>query len=102
MLGEEPVRVGGLQSLIDLIAYEAELIHLIATVEPLPTAASCGHYLVVTVLPRAQCLRWHAEHPGDCSDAVNAIGSVRAALHSRDLPVLSLAYNVRDVHSTLS
>jgi hypothetical protein len=36
MLGEQPVGVGRLQAVFDLIAYEAELIHLIAAVEPLP------------------------------------------------------------------
>jgi hypothetical protein len=50
--------VGRLQALFDLIAYEAELIHLIAAVEPLPAAASSGHDHLVAVLPGAQRLRW--------------------------------------------
>jgi hypothetical protein len=42
MLGEQPVGVGRLQAVFDLIAYEAELIHLIAAVEPLPPLLRAG------------------------------------------------------------
>ena len=76
--------VGRLQALLYLIANEAELIHLVAAVEPLPAAASSRHDLLIPVLPGAQRLRRHAEHPGYCSDAVDAVGAVRAALHPCD------------------
>jgi hypothetical protein len=79
MLGEEAVRISRLQALRYLIANKAELIHLVAAVEPLPAAASSRHDLLIAVLPGAQRLRRHAEHPRYCSDAVDAVGAVRVA-----------------------
>ena len=81
MLGEEAVRVGRLQALLYLIANKAELIHLVAAVEPLPATAPSRHDLLIALLPGAQRLRRHAEHPRYCSDAVNAVGAVRVTLH---------------------
>jgi hypothetical protein len=87
MLGEEAVRISRLQALCYLIANEAELIHLVAAVQPLPAPASSRHDLLIPLLPGAQGLRRHAKHPGYCSDAVNAVGAVRVALHClRTLP----------------
>jgi hypothetical protein len=84
LLGEEAVRVGWLQALGYLIANKAELIHLVAAVEPLPALASSRHDLFIPLLPGAQGLRRQAKHPRYCSDAVNAVGAVRIALHPSD------------------
>ena len=99
LVGKESVGVGRLQALLYLIANEAELIHLVAAVEPLPAAASSRHDLLIAILPSAQRLRRHAEHPGYCSDAVNAVGAVRATLHPATPPVMSVAEIVRYFHS---
>ena len=84
MLGEEAVRISRLQALRYLIANKAELIHLVAAVEPLPAFASSRHDLLIPLLPGAQGLRRHAKHPRYCSDAVNAVSAVRIALHLCD------------------
>ena len=42
MLGEEAVRISRLQALLYLIANKAELIHLVAAVEPLPPPLRAG------------------------------------------------------------
>ena len=84
VLGKEAVRVGRLHAQLYLIPDEAELIHLVTAVEPLPTAASGRHDLLIAILPGAQRLRRYAKHPRYCSDAVNAVGAVRVALHPCD------------------
>ena len=81
MLGEEAVRISRLQALLYLIANKAELIYLVAAVEPLPATAPSRHDLLIPLLPGAQRLRRHAKHPGYRSDAVDGVGAVRAALH---------------------
>jgi hypothetical protein len=80
-LGEKAVSDRRLQALLYLIANEAELIHLVAAVEPLPALASSRHDLLIPLLPGSQSLRWHAKHAGYCSDGVNPIGAVSVALH---------------------
>ena len=52
LLGEEAVRIGRLHAQRYLIADEAELIHLVAAVEPLPAAASSRHDLLIAAPPR--------------------------------------------------
>ena len=91
LLGKEAVRVGRLQAQLYLIADEAELIYLVAAVEPLPAAASSRHDLLIAILPGSQRLRRYAKHPRYCSDAVDAVGAVRVALHPCD-PFLRCAW----------
>src|SRR4029453_7140385 len=59
MLGKEAVRISRLQALLYLIANKAELIHLVAAVEPLPATASGGTDLLVPIPPAAQRLSTH-------------------------------------------
>ena len=84
LLGKKAVRIGRLQAQPYLITNKAELIYLVAAVEPLPAAASSGHDLLIAILPGTQRLRRYAKHPRYCSDAVNAVGAVRAALQPCD------------------
>ena len=80
------MRVGRLQTLLDVIADEAELIHLVAAVEPLPTVATGRNDLLIPVLPGAQRLCRHAEHASYGPDAVDAAGTVRAIFHPAPPP----------------
>jgi hypothetical protein len=80
-LGEEPVSVSRLQALLDLIADEAEIIHLVTAEQPLPTLASRRYDLLIPVLPGTQRLRRNTEHPRYRPDAVDAAGIARVVFH---------------------
>nr|WP_233712364.1 hypothetical protein [Kribbella turkmenica] len=79
-LGQEPVSVGRLQALLDLIADEGELVHLVAAEQPLSTGAPDRHDLLIPIFPGTQRLCRQTEHASDCPDAVDTV--VRVLVHS--------------------
>jgi hypothetical protein len=67
------VGVGGLQSPLELVEDEPELVYLVTAVEALPTRATRWDNLVVALFPAAKRLCGHPEHLDDGADAVYAV-----------------------------
>jgi len=97
-LGKQAVGVRWLQTALDLLADEAQLVNLIAAIQSPPARASGRNDLPITILPSPQRLHRQTQHPRHRPDAVNAgsalchhclfLGGLHAATPSsrRNLP----------------
>ena len=67
------MRVGRAQPLLHLLAHEAELIQVVAGVQPLRSGAALGHHHAVAVLPRSQRRGETPSIRAERADAVDAL-----------------------------
>ena len=70
--GEQAVRIGGGQALVETLLDESQLFELIARVQPPPAFAALGDDQPVAILPTADRRLRQTKHPSDRPDAVDA------------------------------